>query len=423
MTTVEEFSSPPSNHGGGFARVLIATVVIGIAGYVITWLVPRVVGVAEYTTFALFWSFTFLVVAGLSGVQQEITRATHGRSHPAPADAARAGRFALMAAAAVAVLIVATAALWADLLFPGIGWAMVPPLVVGASAYTLVAVLSGTLYGVAAWNAVAWCIAIDGLTRLLFIGVALVFTHDPVVLAWAISLPFVVTFTVIWLAVRGWLTGRTRLDVAYRALTWNSIRTIVAAISMGALVSGFPLLLGLTSPGAPELELGLLILLSTLVRAPLIVIGMAMQSFLVVLFKGRSGFWRLLITIEAVVVLAGLVIAGLGWWLGPAVFEFLFPGELVPSGELIAVLALSSALVGALCVTAPAALAKSMHGVYTAGWITAALTTVACLLVPISLEARTILALLVGPTCGLAVHVVGLVLGAKGARARESRPA
>ena len=412
MTSVEEFASPPSNHGRGFVRVLVATVVIGVAGYAITWLVPRVVGVAEYTTFALFWSFTFLVVAGLSGVQQEITRATHGRSHPAVPGAARAGRFALIAAALVGLVVVATAPLWAEPLFPGLGAEMVAPLAVGAAAYTLVAVLAGTLYGVAAWTAVAWCILIDGLTRLLLIGVTLAFTHDPVVLAWAIALPFVVTFTVTWLAVRRPLAGRTRLDVTWGGLSWNSARTIVASISMGALVSGFPLLLGLTSPGAPEHELGTLILLSTLVRAPLIVVGMAMQSFLVVLFKDRAGFWRLLISIEAIVIAAGLVIAALGWWIGPLVFEFLFPGEAVPSGELIAVLALSSALVGALCVTAPAALARSMHGIYTAGWVVAAVTTVLCLLVPAGLEQRTILALIVGPACGLLVHVIGLAIGA-----------
>jgi O-antigen/teichoic acid export membrane protein len=412
VTSVEEFSPPQSNHGGGFIRVLIATVVIGIAGYAITWLVPRVVGVAEYTTFALFWSFTFLVVAGLSGIQQEITRATHGRRHPAVAGEARASRFALAASGIVAVVVLASAPLWAEPLFPGLGWQMVPPLAIGAAAYTLIAVLSGTLYGVTAWTAVAWCILVDGLTRLLFIGVTLMFTHDPVALAWATALPFVVTFLVIWLGVRRSLAGRTRLDVTYRGLTWNSARTIVASISMGALVSGFPLLLGLTSPGAPEHELGMLILLSTLVRAPLIVVGMAMQSFLVVLFKERSGFWRLLLTIESLVIAAGLLVAGLGWWLGPAVFAFLFPGEPVPSGELIAVLALSSALVGALCVTAPAALSRSMHGLYTAGWVVAAVTTVLCLLAPMPLESRTILALLVGPACGLLVHVTGLCVNA-----------
>ncbi|MEF3405233.1 hypothetical protein [Agromyces sp. CCNWLW203] len=396
----------------------MATVVIGIAGYAITWLVPRVVGVGEYTTFALFWSFVFLVVAGLSGVQQEITRATRPAGAPRVDRAAHAGRFALIAAGLVGVVVIASAFLWAESLFPGLGWAMVPPLAVASASYTLVAVLSGTLYGVAAWTAVAWCIALDGTIRLVLIAVTLLFTHDPVMLAWAISLPFLITFVVIWLSIRRSLVGRTHLDVTYRDLTWNSARTIVASISMGALVSGFPLLLGLTSPNAPEVELGVLILLSTLVRAPLIVVGMALQSFLVVLFKERSDRWRLLLAIETAVVVAGLVIAGLGWWLGPAVFEILFPGEPVPSGGLIAVLALSSALVGALCVTAPAALALSMHGLYTGGWVVAALTTLLCLLAPLPLETRTIVALLVGPACGLAVHAVGLIHGARRGRSK-----
>ena len=63
----------------GFILIVAATGIVGIAGYVITWLVPAVIGVAPYAVFAVFWSFIFLVAAALSGIQQEVTRATHAR--------------------------------------------------------------------------------------------------------------------------------------------------------------------------------------------------------------------------------------------------------------------------------------------------------------------------------------------------------
>lgn len=412
--SAEPDQGPPPGARGGFARVLIATVLIGIAGYVITWLVPRVVGVGEYTTFALFWSFTFLLAAGLSGVQQELTRATR-RSPTVIEGSARPWPFATAVAVIVTLVILATSPWWSPSLFPAFGAAFVLPLVCAAAAYTFVAVLSGTLYGLNAWNAVALCISIDGVSRLVLIALTLTLTHDPVALAWATALPFAISLLIVGFSSRKTRASGTSLDIGYRELSWNSARTVIASISMGMLVSGFPLLLGFTSSHDDPEELGALILLSTLVRAPLIVVGMALQSFLLVLFRdrGRRAFFRLLAQLHGVVIAAGLIVAAAGWWIGPPVFEFLFPGEAVPSGALIGILALASALVGALCITAPAALSRSLHGIYATGWVVAALSTVICLVMPIGLEARVILSLLVGPLCGLAVHLVGLLFGAR----------
>ncbi|MFE6963787.1 hypothetical protein ACFVAJ_01660 [Agromyces sp. NPDC057679] len=394
---------------GSFVLVLLATAVVGVAGYVITWLVPRITGVEDYAVFAVFWSFVFLLVAGLSGIQQEITRATRLAETTAAGTRHRAARFGLVSAALVFVVVVASAPFWVGSVFPEGGYDLVWPLACGGAAFVLLAVLTGTLYGISSWGVLFWVILTEGVLRLALIGVALMFTHDPVVLGWAIVIPFGATIAIIWPAARGSIAGRTDLDVGYRALTWNVARTVVAATAMGVLVSGFPLILKLTSPDADPAELGLLILATTLVRAPLIVVGMAMQSYLVVLFRNNlARFWRILLALEGLVIAAGALLALLGWLFGPAVFEVLFPGEPVPSGALIAVLAASSALVGALCVTAPAVLSRARHSIFTAGWVTAALATVACLLLPIGLEARTMLALLVGPAAGLTVHVVFL---------------
>ncbi|WP_022893612.1 hypothetical protein [Agromyces subbeticus] len=415
MSTVEEYATPaPDADRGGFLRVLVATGVIGIAGYVITWLVPWTIGAAAYSTFAVFWSFTFLLAAGLSGIQQEITRATHVIEQPVAPPAtelSQVTRFAVVATVIVAVVLLVSAPFWGSLVFPDLGLALVWPLVVGACSYVLLAVLTGTLYGVSHWTALFWAILVEGVLRLALIAIVLFFTHDVVALAWAVAAPFPTTFVIIWLVYRRRLAGRTRLDVGYRALTWNVARTILAAISMGMLVSGFPLLLEITTPASGGAALGVLILLTVLVRAPLIVVGMALQSYFVVLFRNSADrFWATVLRLELLVLVAGIVVTALGWWLGPAVFAFLFPQEAVPSATLIAALAASSALLGGLCVMAPATLARSHHTLFTVGWVLAAVVTIAVLLLPLDLETRAVASLIGGPAAGLLVQSVGLPL-------------
>jgi hypothetical protein len=90
----------------------------------------------------------------------------------------------------------------------------------------------------------------------------------------------------------------------------------------------------------------------------------------------------------------------------------------VPSNWLIATFVLSSALVGALCVSAPAVLSRNAHTAFSAGWIVAAATTVVCLLLPLDFVEKTIVALLVGPIAGVLVHAIYLALVRKGEPAR-----
>jgi O-antigen/teichoic acid export membrane protein len=251
-----------------------------------------------------------------------------------------------------------------------------------------------------------------------------VFTTDTVVLAWAVALPFPVTVLLLWPFIRRRARGRSRLDVGYGALTRNALRTTLAASATGLMVSGFPLLLAVTSPGEPDELLGLFILCITITRAPLIVVAMSLQSYLVVTFRdARSGFWRTLLRLEALVGAVGIVLAAAAWAAGPAVYSLLYPGRLAPDGGFLAVLVLSSALVGALCISGPAVLARSRHTAFLLGWVVAAGVTVACLLLPLDLATRTFAALLAGPAAGLLVHSLHLALHRSGdAPAAASSP-
>jgi hypothetical protein len=407
------------NTGNGFILIVAATGLVGIAGYLITVWVPKLIGFGPYATFAVFWAFTFLVAAALTGIQQEITRGTQVREPGDTTRAGQAGKFALLASIAVLVVVLGTAPLWQAAVFPAHGWALVIPLAVGAAAYVPLAVLAGSLYGVGHWKALFALISIEGLLRLVLVILAAYLQPDAVTFAWAIAIPFPIAVLVVWPFSRARIVGKTRLDVSLPQLTWNVSRTIVAATAMGLMISGFPLILKLTSPGQPESLMGLVIATATLTRAPLIVVGMALQSFLIVFFRARAAhFWRTLLLLEAAVLAIGVVLAAAGYLLGPAIFAFVFPTEDVPANWLIATFVLSSALVGALCVSAPAVLSRNAHAAFSAGWIVAAATTVVCLVLPLGFIEKTVLALLAGPIVGVLVHAVYLAVVRKGEPAR-----
>lgn len=404
----------------GFSLILIATVASGVASYVVTWLVPHQIGLASYAIFAIFWSFIYLVVGALFGIQQEVTRATRGVDTDAPPQVSRARNFGLVAGLVVFAGVVGTAWSWVQNVFPKEGWSLVWPLAVGTASFVMVAVLCGALYGLSRWVSLALMMVTDALLRLIAIAVVLAFTSDVVALAWAVAIPFPATLVILWPLIRSRIVGQSQLDVGYRQLTWNVARTILAAASTGVMVSGFPLLLGLTARGERQAVVGLFILTITLSRAPLIVIAMSLQSYFIVTFRDNAQhFWKTFLRLQCLVMAGGLVLASLGWLIGPAVFEFLFPGELRPEGWFIAALVFSSALVGALCIAAPAVLARSQHFIYSAGWAAGAVFTIGALLLPFDFTTRTITALFVGPLAGLLIYGAYLATAVNGQRTRR----
>jgi O-antigen/teichoic acid export membrane protein len=403
--TVPNDVTVPVARVSGFTLIVAGTVVAGVAAYFVTWLVPHQIGLARYEIFAVAWSAIYLVVGTLGGIQQEVSRATERiqPSHRSRTSTAR--NFGLVAGVATFALVIASATLWQSSVFPSEGWSLVWPLAVATGSYVFVAVLCGTLYGLSEWRAIASLLVVDALLRLAAVSIVLFFTTDVVILGWAVAIPFPLALVVLWPFLRGRVVGKTQLDVGYRRLTWNVARTVLAAASTSVMVSGFPLLLGISSRGEPRSIVGLYILTITLTRAPLIVVAISLQSYFVVTFRdGGENFWRRFLRFQALIFGIGVVLAVVGLFAGPWVFRLLFPGALAPSGWFIMVLVFSSALVGSLCVSAPAVLARGRHFVYSAGWCFAALATVVALVLPLDFTLRTVLALVCGPVIGLGVQ-------------------
>jgi len=396
---------PAKRRISGFMLILIATAVSGVASYAAQTLVYGGIEADDYATFAAFWSFIYLIVSALGGIQQEVTRGTREQDATAPPQINRARNFGLAASAVVFVAIVATAPLWVGAAFPELGWPLVWPLAVGTASFVMVAVLCGSLYGISQWGPLAALMSADAILRLIALVAVLVAGGGNLALAWAIALPFPAAVILLWPFIRRAIVGRTQLDVGYRAVTWNVSRTMVAAVSTGIMVSGFPLILQVTSASEPKSLVGLYVFCITLARAPLIVVAMSLQSYFIVMFRNAGvRFWGPFLKLQGAMFGGGIALAGLAWWLGPPLYELIYPGRQVPEGSFLAVLVLSSALVGSLCLAAPAVLARSEHVVYAAGWVASAILTVVMLLLPLDFTLRTVLALLVGPLAGLVVY-------------------
>lgn len=401
----------PRRGPNGAVLILLATAIGGGAGYILQIVTGVALGTAAYAAFAVFWSALYLLVSALSGVQQEIARAAHARS---PEDAGVrhppvVRNFSVVAALLVAAVLAASAWLWVGLVFPANGWSLVLPLIVGVSAYLFVAALSGVLYGLSFWGAAAAMTIIDGLLRFGVVGVMLLFTRDTAVLAWGVTLPFVVTPVLLWVAVRSRVVGRFGIDVGPKELGWNVLRTVVAATATGVMVSGLPLMIQSTGDTVSPDAFGSLTYAITLTRAPVVIVVLALQSYLVVVFRTHaSAVLGWVLRLSALVLGGAGVLALLAWWLGPWALSVLFGRPDVLAGGTIALLVATAGLVGVLCVTGAATLSRAQHGAFAGGWVLAAVVTVVVLMLPLGLHERTLLALTVGPAAGLLLHGVAL---------------
>lgn len=386
-----------------------ATLLAGLGGYAITTIVARGLG-DDYRLFAIFWSVLYLVAGALAGVQQEVTRATGPRSAAGGAERpANIIVFALAAAAVAGIVVAVSSPLWAPSVFTGSSVQLVVPLAVGAILYLLLTASVGTMYGSHAWRRLAAFTVLDVAFRLVLILIGLALGVGVVGLAWAAVVPFALVILVVVVPARSQLFSTTRLDVGYREAFLNVLRTVIAAASAAVLVSGFPLLTGLTTTGVSATLVSAVVFALTLTRAPIVIATLSLQSYLLVQFRDRpTGSIRLLVIIAAGIGVVGGILAALAWWIGADVIVLL-AGETfrLPAGY-VALLVATSVATGWMMVAGTAVLARGGHTPYWIGWLVAAIVAVLIMFTPLDLYSRSLTALAVGPLAGLVVEVVAL---------------
>jgi hypothetical protein len=393
--------------GSGLVAITVATVVAGGIGYVILALVPKfVTDPAQYLAFTNFWSGLYLLVAALSGLQQEVTRATA----PASDGTGHLGRFALVSGLVAAAVAGGSAPLWAGHVFGEAAVPMVAALVLALVAYAGVAVLSGVFYGLKLWRAVAGLTIADAALRLVLVGAALLAGAGEAVISWAVALPFPLALGALWLLNRGRVVGRYAVDVPPSRLARNALNTVGGAVALGVLTSGLPLLIGVGAGSTPKATVAALVFVIILTRAPLVIPLLALQGWLTVYFRDRMGESpRPVVLVAGGVLGATLLVAAVAFVVEPWLLQAVWGAKYQVDAATCAGVVVTAGLTAALCATGPATLAAGRHTAYLAGWVTAALTTVGCLfLLPLPLTPRVLAAMALGPLVGMVVHFFGL---------------
>lgn len=404
----------------GLTPILIATAIAGATGYVIQFVVPLAIPPAEYLRFSVFWAAIYLVISGLSGIQQEVSRASSPRAVDSLEKETNSRRFTIATILSVAICAPVSALLWGRWVFPEDTWTFVAALSLGSASYVLVAVLSGLLYGLNAWTVIAAQTVLDAIFRLVFVVLGVMVGAEVSVLVWAIVVPFPLTVLCVWAFARRRVRGRYILDVSAGRLGWNSGRTVLGATATGVLISGFPLLLDATSKGESQSAVGVLVLAITLTRAPLVIPLLALQSFLTVFFRDRRDrSLRVVMQVLGIVAAVTSVVSLLAYFIGPALFVTVFGENYAIGAGVTAAIVASAGLTAGLCVTGPAVLALGNHAVFLYGWVAAALTLFMVLLLPLNLVPRTVGALVIGPFVGLAIHLLALACAAREIRAED----
>lgn len=395
--------------------LFVALALAGISGYLVTFFVFRFVGPSVYTVFAVFWATLYLIVGSLSGIQQEFTRATTSTKLAVESSetvAARSGsrifsQFAFISCISVFLLTVAVWSLFGNVLFPQNQQSFQLPLALGVSFYILVASISGLLYGVRAWKTLSSLIALDGILRLIFVGLGLL-THAPLsILVWAIVLPFPAALLIMSRPIYLVIHEKFQLDVRLRKLYWNIGQTVLAAASLSVIVSGFPVLLSLAGNNISSELLGETILVITLIRAPIIMVVLALQSALIIRFRfAIEGSGPLLKKYLYRLGIVTLICSFGALILGETVFSVIMGGKFNLEPIELFIMVLSSGMIAAMCITGPGLLVAVKHKEYSLGWLVAAITSVVLLLLPIDFFVKLNWALLFGPISGLVTHLL-----------------
>ena len=404
-------------------QVGAAAIIVAIAGYVAQFLAARWLGPAHYTTFAVFWAVLFILVGTLSGVSQEVVRVSRiskiavdslhtpdGDPHP------RIGLVAITVGASTALAVFLTGLFWGPLAF-GADW--LTPLLLLSLAGVFVsgtAAVVSTFAGMARWRTYSLLVILEGVARIVFFVLA------------ALLLPTILGFSIA--AVLAFLPGilvgllgnrirresfSIRSDSPVGLSTTRFLRSMAASSLSSVLVVGWPVLLTAAAAANPRgstaVSLGVLVLLVTLTRAPLMVPLTSFQNALVARFTGLdlAERRRWVAAGIGILVVASGVLAALAAVVAPPLLPVIFGDKYQVSSATAAALTGAAAGLGIITLTGIAAITSGHHSRYLLGWVAAIIAALLVLfLAPVPFEWATILALIAGPLVGAAVQLGAL---------------
>lgn len=389
--------------------------------FLVTWLAARSLTVEDNKDFLVFWSLTSLVFATLLGVQQESARLIGSDQLSQQKKATRAPGESTYNPLVVATWVGITCALtfaaltpvWLGTVLPAGDWRTVLLITLVTAVYACHVYCIGVMAGTRAWTEYALLISTGGI--FCFLCTLLASALGAGLLAFQLSFLATAFLWLVFVVFSPRVRGATRLRLAGRpgAAYRGMILAVGTAVAIAAMSTGFPIFLEATSSTAtPESAalLAAIILGISITRAPIMLPLQAFQGVAVSYFLANSQrpTAALLKPVGALLAL-GLAGAGAAYLLGPWLFDEIYEkyaGQL--DGTFLAALTFAAALLAVTTLSGTAALAMGAHRIYLAGWVLTVLVAFGCLLLPLGLEARTIVALVVSPIIGAAAHLAGM---------------
>ncbi|MFC6353090.1 hypothetical protein ACFP6B_04170 [Rothia nasimurium] len=388
--------------------------------FLVTWLAARSLTVEDNKDFLVFWSLTSLVFATLLGVQQESARLI-GSHHLSKGNSASVPRqrtynplvVATWVGLTCALIFAALTPVWLGTVLPAGDWRTVLLITLVTAVYACHVYCIGAMSGTRSWTEYALLISTGGI--FCFLCTLLVSVVGGGLLAFQLSFLATAFLWLIFVAFSPRVRSATRLRLVGRpgAAYRSMLLAVGTAVAMAAMSTGFPIFLEATSSKAEtesDALLAAIILGISITRAPIMMPLQAFQGVAVSYFLAHAQrpTAALLKPVGALLAL-GAVGAGAAYLLGPWLFDEIYEkytGQL--DGAFLAALTFAAALLAVTTLSGTAALAMGAHRIYLAGWVVTVVVAFGCLLLPLDLETKTIVALMASPVIGAAAHLAGM---------------
>lgn len=388
--------------------------------FLVTWLAARSLTIEDNKDFLVFWSLTSLVFATLLGVQQESARLI-GSHHLSKGNSASVPRqrtynplvVATWVGLTCALIFAALTPVWLGTVLPAGDWRTVLLITLVTAVYACHVYCIGAMAGTRSWTEYALLISTGGI--FCFLCTLLVSVVGGGLLAFQLSFLATAFLWLIFVAFSPRVRSATRLRLVGRpgAAYRSMLLAVGTAVAMAAMSTGFPIFLEATSSKAEtesDALLAAIILGISITRAPIMMPLQAFQGVAVSYFLAHAQrpTAALLKPVGALLAL-GAVGAGAAYLLGPWLFDEIYEkyaGQL--DGAFLAALTFAAALLAVTTLSGTAALAMGAHRIYLAGWVVTVVVAFGCLLLPLDLETKTIVALMASPVIGAAAHLAGM---------------
>jgi O-antigen/teichoic acid export membrane protein len=411
MTAVEPGAGTGYVRGGRVWAIGAASIVAATLTWGLQAIAGRALGPVGYASFMVVWGFVFFEIGLLLGVQQEVTRAVANATHTSARKVVPGTRpltLGLVIGGAGGGVLLVTSPLWANRLFgdrwPGVTLALTCAFVV----YAVYNAANGGLAGRSQWHDYALSITSEGLLRFVLVGAALVLAGGLPWQTWGLA-----GAGLTWLVLAGRSAFRQALTEPTAGglpdLTRGAMNSMMATGCSALVISGFPVLLRVTADGPLAAEGGVVLAAIIATRAPLLLPLNAFSAVLLTRFVSEQHriialLVRLSVTVLAITALG----AALAVVIGPWTLRLLYGAAFDVGGLMLALLVTAAGLLTVQTMSGMAVLATGAQAWYAAGWVLATVASVLLLVLPMGVEERATLALLVGPVVGLLVNAVVL---------------